>query len=131
MPLEPYASLSKLINGAGIVTRYDLKTYPNYQVWYTFRVYSTDQYAEVFEAATQIEASMAKDPTLGFFLSSSSGALVAGLVHLGWVDEHPAAYDPLYAITPLMIAVPETKGTALSVSIAAETPGIAKCVASP
>jgi hypothetical protein len=110
----------------GIVTRYDLYTYPDYQVWYTFIVYSVDDSAEVLAAAVQVQQAMAQDSRIGFFLSASSGGFVAGMVHLGWVDSPPSAYSAFDAITPIAIAVPATNGTALSVSIAASTPGTAK-----
>jgi hypothetical protein len=108
------------------VTRYDLYTHPDYQVWYTFIVYSASDSAQVLAAAVQVQQAMEQDSRAGFFLSVSSGVFVAGMVYLGWVDSPPPAFSAFNAITPIAIAVPATNGTALSVSIAASTPGIAK-----
>lgn len=66
------------------------------------------------------------DDRIGFFLTDNAGVFVAGMVHLGWVDEQPAAYDAFNSITPLAVAIPPTNGTMLSVAQAANTPGIAK-----
>ena len=108
------------------MTRYDLYTYPNYQVWYTFIVYSASDSAEVLAATVQVQQAMEQDNRVGFFLSVNGGVFVAGMVYLGWVDSPPSAFSAFDAITPIAIAVPATNGTALSVAIAATTPGTAK-----
>lgn len=108
------------------MTRYDLYTHPNYQVWYTFVIYSASESAAVLAATVQVQQAMAKDSRVGFFLSVNGGVFVAGMIYLGWVNSTPAAFSAFNAITPLAVAVPPTNGTAYSVSVAASTPGIAK-----
>jgi len=110
----------------GIVTEFELYTNPNYKVWYTFNVYNATDSAAVLNAAVSVQAAMDKDPHVGFFLTSSAGVFVAGFVYLGWQATPPAAYSAFFDhITPLVVAVPITNGTASSVSIAANTPGTA------
>jgi FAD/FMN-containing dehydrogenase len=126
------ADLFKALKGGGpnfgIVTEFELYTYPNYQVWYTFNVYSAADSAAVLTAASSVEAAMNNDKHAGFFLTSASGMFVAGFVYLGWQSTTPAAYGAFSSITPLAVAVPITNGTASSVSIAANAPGTAKWV---
>ncbi|PQE25321.1 6-hydroxy-D-nicotine oxidase protein [Rutstroemia sp. NJR-2017a BBW] len=126
------ADLFKALKGGGpnfgIVTEFELYTYPNYQVWYTFNVYSAADSAAVLTAASSVEAAMNNDKHAGFFLTSASGIFVAGFVYLGWQSTTPAAYSAFSSITPLAVAVPITNGTASSVSIAANAPGTAKRV---
>ncbi|PQE17815.1 6-hydroxy-D-nicotine oxidase protein [Rutstroemia sp. NJR-2017a BVV2] len=126
------ADLFKALKGGGpnfgIVTEFELYTYPNYQVWYTFNVYSAADSAAVLTAASSVEAAMNNDKHAGFFLTSASGMFVAGFVYLGWQSTTPAAYSAFSSITPLAVAVPITNGTASSVSIAANAPGTAKRV---
>lgn len=110
----------------GIVTRFDLYTNPDYKVWYTFRMYSPNDTAQVVRAAIKVQEAMESDDRIGFFLTSSAGFFVAGMLHLGWVEKAPEAFKAFEDITPMMIAVPETNGTAKSCAAASSTPGDAK-----
>jgi len=108
------------------VTRYDLYTYPDYKVWYTFKVYNGSDSAAVLAATVAVQGNMETDPALGLFLTDNGGMFIAGMVHLGWAVKQPAGYSPFDTITPLAVAIPPTNGTALSVAVAANTPGIAR-----
>jgi hypothetical protein len=109
----------------GIVTRFDLYTKPDYQVWYTFKVYSIDDVDRVTKAAVDVESNMANDDKVGFFLSVTPTALTAGMLHRGWLSARPKAFAPFDGITPLMTAIPETNGTQLSIAKVAAMSGAA------
>ena len=112
--------------GIGIVTRFDLYTYQDYKVWYTFKVYNGIDSAKVLAAAVELQFAMEADENVGFFLSVNNGGLVAGFIYLGWQDAQPDVFKIFDDIEPVVIAVPPTNGTALSVADASSNPGFAK-----
>lgn len=107
------------------MTRFDLYTDPEYGVWYTFKVYSANDVSDLMKAAVDVQIAMANDDRIGFFLSVNADFLVAGMLYRG---EAPASsvFQAFDKITPMMTAVPETKGTQLSVAQASVMPGQAK-----
>jgi hypothetical protein len=104
------------------VTRFDLYSYPDYQVWYTLKVYGPKDAEPVLNAAIKVQKAMESDDKIGFFLSVSSGFFVAGMIYLGSQDSKPPAFEAFDGITPINVAVPETNGTALSVAQACNIP---------
>jgi len=58
---------------------------------------------------------MDKDHKIGFFLSVQSSALSAGMLYHDW-DVPASAFAPFDQFTPLMVAIPETRGTMASCS---------------
>lgn len=77
------------------------------------------------KAAVEVQKSMEINDKIGFFLSVSDQAFTAGMVYRGHTTL-PNEFKVFDSITPLLIAVPETNGTALSVAIAASDPSLAK-----
>jgi len=127
---QEHSDLFRALKGGGsnfgIVTRFDLYTYSDYQVWYTFKVYGAADSLKVMEATVQVQKAMETDDRVGFFLSVNGGVFIAGMVYLGQADSQPSAFNAFDVITPLSVAIPATNGTALSVAIAAKMPGAAK-----
>jgi hypothetical protein len=80
---------NKYLFQTGIVTRFDLYTYPDYRVWYTFKVYSCEDSAKVMDAAVQVQQVMDIDDRVGFFLSLNGGVFIAGMIYLGWAESQP------------------------------------------
>ena len=109
----------------GIVTRFDLYTYPDYRVWYTFKVYNISDISQVMKASVEVQNAMEDDDRIGFFLSVNAGFFVAGMLYRGWTD-FPSVFYAFDSITPMTIAVPETNGTQLSAARAASMAGLAK-----
>jgi len=68
---------------------------------------------------------MEEDDRIGFFLSINAGFLVAGMLYRGETD-FPDVFHAFDDITPMMVAVPETKGTQLSCAKASSIVGVAK-----
>ncbi|PVH84694.1 FAD-binding domain-containing protein, partial [Cadophora sp. DSE1049] len=102
----------------GIVTRFDLYTYPDYKVWYTFKMYSADDTERVMKAVVEVQKAMETDDRIGLFLTCAGNFFVAGMLHLGWTDSPVPAFKALDEITPMMVTVPEMNGTAASVATA-------------
>ncbi|KAL9067841.1 MAG: hypothetical protein Q9157_006682 [Trypethelium eluteriae] len=99
----------------GVVTKFDLYTYPDYRVWYTFKVYNASDSERVIKASERVQKAMDEDDRIGFFLVTNSAFLVAGMLYMGWPEETPGIFRVFEDIKPMMDAVPETKGTQLSV----------------
>jgi hypothetical protein len=109
----------------GIVTRFDLYTYPDSKVWYTFKVYNTSDNERIMKATVALQKSMEVDDRIGFFLSINAGFIVGGMVYLGDTPP-PSAFQAFDGIESMMTAVPETLGTHASACLAAATEGLAK-----
>ncbi|CZR54640.1 uncharacterized protein PAC_04524 [Phialocephala subalpina] len=100
----------------GIVTRFDLQTFSDFHVWYTFRVYSAADIKQVMDATVKVQHSMEKDDRIGLFLSINPGFLVAGLLYKGQVSGTPSAFKVFDDIAPMAVPLPETQGTQFSVA---------------
>lgn len=115
----------------GIVTRFDLYTYPDDKVWYTFKMYSANDTERVMRAAIDVQKAMAVDDQIGFFLTCTGNSFVAGMLHLGWTSSPVTAFKAFDEITPMIVTVPETNGTASSVAAAVSMNEPAKYVRAP
>ncbi|KAI3326768.1 FAD-binding domain-containing protein [Xylariaceae sp. AK1471] len=66
--------LYKVLKGGGanfgIVTRFDLKTYPRIDAQYTINAYDASDYVNILRATTRLQEAMENDDKIGFFLSS-------------------------------------------------------------
>ena len=101
----------------GIVTRYDLYTKSEYQLWYTLKAYSANDSARVMEAAIKIEKSMDEDDKICFYLTTTPNSLVAIMLYRGHTAARPEAFAPLDDIKPVAVPTPETNGTQMSFAI--------------
>ncbi|KAI1348002.1 6-hydroxy-D-nicotine oxidase [Xylaria sp. FL0043] len=88
----------------GIVTRFDIETYPIIKTKYAVNVYDPADYVNILEATVQLQKSMEKDPKIGLFVSFSSQSVSI-----------PEAFDPFLKLNSrIMEAVPWTDGTIMS-----------------
>ncbi|KAF8861918.1 FAD-binding domain-containing protein [Acephala macrosclerotiorum] len=114
--------LFKVLKGGqlnfGIVTRFDLQTFSDYHVWYTFKVYSVADIKHVMDATVKVQQAMEKNNRIGLFLSINPGFLVAGMLYKGQVSGTPSAFNVFDEITPMTVPLPETQGTQFSVVMA-------------
>ncbi|KAF2497905.1 FAD-binding domain-containing protein [Lophium mytilinum] len=120
-----FVSYSSHPHSVGIVTKFDLYTYPEYRVWYTFRVYSAEHTDRIMEACAKVQKAMEDDDRIGFFLNVNAGFFVTGMLYRGSTEPGSAftAFDDI----PIMASpVPETRGTQLSVARASAMEGDAK-----
>ena len=113
----------------GIVTRFDLYTYSDYKVWYAFKMYSANDTKRIMRAAIDVQKAMNVDDRIGFFLTCTGSSFVAGMLHLGWTDSPVPAFKAFDEITPMMVTVPATNGTASPVAAAVSMNEPAKYVA--
>lgn len=111
----------RLIITTGIVTRFDLQTFSDYHVWYTFKAYSAADIKQVMDATVQVQQAMEEDDRVGLFLSINPGFLFAGMLYKGKISGTPSAFKPFYDIKPTAVPFPETQGTQLSVAAASTT----------
>jgi len=114
-------SLSNYFFNIGIVTRFDMKTFPGSELWFQFVVYSTSDKVAVMAATVKVQEAMLLDDRIGFFLTDSPGTLTAGMIYRG-EKSSPTAFEAFDSITPLMVAVPPTSGTFKSCAVIASLP---------
>lgn len=107
------------------MTRFDVYTYPDYQLWFTYRTYNSTDADRVMKAAVEVEKAMVEDDRVGFFLIADTGSLTAGMLYRGWTT-FPDAFHAFDGIEPLMTVVPPTNGTQFSVASASALENIAK-----
>ncbi|KAF2872236.1 hypothetical protein BDV95DRAFT_492280 [Massariosphaeria phaeospora] len=116
---KSHLDLFKALKGGGpnfgIVTRFDLHTYPDYRVWYNYKVYNTSNVKRVMQATIEVQKAMETNDKIGFFLNQGVGTLTAGLVYREWTT-FPAAFRAFDGIPVLLDAIPATNGTQASFS---------------
>lgn len=93
------------------MTRFDLYTYPDYQVWYTFKVYNGSDSERIIKASLKVQQAMEDDDRIGFFLSINPGFFVAGMLYRGECTSAPAVFNVFDNITPIATPVPETNAS--------------------
>ncbi|KAK5628867.1 hypothetical protein RRF57_004582 [Xylaria bambusicola] len=96
----------------GIVTRFDIQTYPLIKTKYAVNVYDPADYVNILKATVQVQESMEMDPKIGLFVSVSAQAASVGLLYADTPAEIPKAFDPFLQLDSLLMeAVPWTDGT--------------------
>ncbi|KIX10209.1 uncharacterized protein Z518_01290 [Rhinocladiella mackenziei CBS 650.93] len=93
----------------GIVTRFDLYTNPEYQVWYSTKMYSVEDKDRVVKAAIEVQQAMDEDDRIGFYLTVGTEFFCGWHVVQG--TEFPAVFHAFDGIKPMAVPVPETVGT--------------------
>ena len=74
----------------GIVTRFDIKTYPLIKAQYTINLYRPDDYVAINNATIQTQELMESDPKIGLFTNFNQNFVAVGLLYAG---EHKAGTD--------------------------------------
>ncbi|KAI0010243.1 hypothetical protein F4779DRAFT_616820 [Xylariaceae sp. FL0662B] len=95
----------------GIVTRFDLQTYP-ISTQYTINTYDPSGFGEVLRATAKAQAAMETDPKIGMFTFVNSTYVAVGLLYADSEAQRPKAFDTFFNLRSLITsAVPTTKGT--------------------
>ncbi|KAK7751446.1 hypothetical protein SLS62_006531 [Diatrype stigma] len=96
----------------GIVTRYDIQTYPLIQTQYTVNIYNTADYDNIHNATANLQKAMEEDPKIGAFVNVQATFVAVGLLYAEWTAERPKAFDEFFNLGSLLqAAVPTTNGT--------------------
>lgn len=99
---------------SGIVTRYELRTWPLKHIWYQLTVYSPDQTRDLLKAFAAYQKLPDTKGSVSMIVTLSS--VVVGLVYSEPL-ESPEFFQHFYAIPPLAVAVPSTLGTVQTLSL--------------
>jgi FAD/FMN-containing dehydrogenase len=99
----------------GIITKFDVHTFPVKNIWYQVGIYSNDQVPAILDAFTewQITGSTDTKSTVALIIGLQSTTL--GLFYSEPANQ-PAVFKPFYGIPTLTIALPATNGTVLSLT---------------
>ncbi|KAI1099513.1 6-hydroxy-D-nicotine oxidase [Jackrogersella minutella] len=99
----------------GIVTRFDIQTYPLINAQYTVLVYNPSGFKEVLRATTEAQEAMEIDPKIGMFTSVNPTFIAVGVFYADTGVEQPQAIKTFFDLKSLMTtAVPTRKGTVKS-----------------
>ncbi|KAH9890763.1 FAD-binding domain-containing protein [Xylariomycetidae sp. FL2044] len=96
----------------GIVTRFDIQTYPQIKTQYTVNIYDSSDYVNIMQAIAELHGAMEDDPKIGTFAYVNPTFVVVGLFYAEWTDERPQAFERFFSMKSLMTtAVPTTNGS--------------------
>lgn len=96
----------------GIVTRFDLQTYPNIKVQYTMKLYDPSNYLNILRAIVEVQEAMETDPKYGIFVNLERKFVGVGFFYADWPEETPKAFRTFFNLSSLMDSpVPITNGT--------------------
>ncbi|PYI05444.1 6-hydroxy-D-nicotine oxidase [Aspergillus sclerotiicarbonarius CBS 121057] len=101
----------------GIVTRFDLETYPLINVQYTINLYNPEDHLAINQATVAVQQAMEEDPKIGMFTNFNNGFVAVGLFYGDHPAEPPKAFEPFHNLKSLLTTVlPSTNGTLLSLA---------------
>ncbi|KAI1757665.1 FAD-binding domain-containing protein [Xylaria castorea] len=109
----------------GIVTRFDIQTYPLIRTQFVVNLYNSSDYLNIFQATMKVQKSMELDPKIDFYVTVTPTVVVVGMFYANWVSQPPTAFDPFYQLESLVgTMLPLTNGTvtSLAVDLGANTP---------
>lgn len=96
----------------GIVTRFDIATYPLMNIQYTINAYDAADYVNILQATVQVQEAMESDPKIGLFTNVRNGFLIVGLMYADCPAKTPKAFEPFLKLTSLVnVILPTTNGT--------------------
>ena len=97
-------------NNFGIVTRFDMRTSPIHNIWYTIVAYNPKDYEKVMPAFAEVQANMEKDPKANVYMLASKSKITVAFFYAESAVQ-PDAFSPLLSMTPMVVPVPPTNGT--------------------
>ncbi|KAI5926035.1 hypothetical protein F4810DRAFT_708117 [Camillea tinctor] len=99
----------------GVVTRFDLETYPLIQTQYTINLYNPSDYVNILKATVEAQEALDGDPKANLVAHFTTDHAAVGLSYADVPTEKPRAFSPFSSLTSLTkAAVPTTNGTILS-----------------
>ncbi|KAH7322477.1 hypothetical protein B0I35DRAFT_449921 [Stachybotrys elegans] len=99
----------------GVVTRFDLNTIEEDQIWGQINIYTPDQALEVLDAFGEWQSNGASDSNSNIALSIGLDAITVGLIYAKPTIQ-PAVFSPFYNLTPLASVVPPSNLTHAQIS---------------
>ncbi|KAI1213726.1 FAD-binding domain-containing protein [Annulohypoxylon truncatum] len=103
----------------GLVTRFDIDTYPLLHTQYSINTYNTTDYAYILNATVQVQEAMEFDSRIDIFVTFSPSAINVGLFYADWAVEPPAVFKPFYNLESLIGSpVPLANGIIVSLTSA-------------
>ncbi|KAI1498610.1 hypothetical protein F5X99DRAFT_392817 [Biscogniauxia marginata] len=107
----------------GVVTRFDLETYPLIQTQYTINLYNPSDYVNILKATADVQEALETDPKASLFTNFTANHAAVGLLYAGVPAEKPQIFAPFSNLTSLTKTVtPTTNGTISSLSKAMAYP---------
>ncbi|KAI0382241.1 6-hydroxy-D-nicotine oxidase [Hypomontagnella monticulosa] len=125
--VELHRSLKGGGSNFGIVTRFDIQTYPLVSTQYAVLVFDPAGYEEVLHATIELQKAMESDPKIGTFVSVNPTFMAVGLLYADSEADQPKELKAFFNLKSLVsTAVPVTKGTIKSLvdAIALTTPSV-------
>ncbi|KAI8946482.1 FAD-binding domain-containing protein [Xylaria longipes] len=102
----------------GIVTRFDIHTYPLIHAQYALYLYDIADYHNIFEATEEVQRRMEEDNKADTFVSVSSEGMVIGMFYADTPAEPPSIFKPFLSLdSQVSTLIPLTNGTVLSLAI--------------
>ncbi|KAI1433457.1 FAD-binding domain-containing protein [Xylaria sp. CBS 124048] len=109
----------------GIITRFDIATYPVIRANYAVNLYNSSDYLNILNATAKVLSSMDSDPNVDFYVSVTPTVVSIGMFYADWLAEPPAAFAPFNELESFVgPMVPLENGTvaSLGADLAANTP---------
>jgi len=115
-------------NNFGIVTRLDLFTFPQGNIWGGSKVYTIDQSPALFKAFYDMNANPNVDPYAALWLAFAYVGAAGGWFGSGEYvytkpEADPPVFDEFKAITPIQSSMSITSLTNLTIAVNASNPG--------
>ncbi|KAL6706116.1 hypothetical protein ACN47E_006032 [Coniothyrium glycines] len=120
--IDLYRALRGGGNNFGIVTRFDMKTSPIHNIWFSLFTFDPKDYEKFMPALAQVQANMEKDPNANVYFLASSREVECALFYAKPAGSKPDAFAPLLNLTPLEVIAPPTNGTVYGLAQAMSPP---------
>jgi hypothetical protein len=99
----------------GIVTRFDIITYPLLNIQYAINIYNAADLENLIKATLDVQTAMESDPNIGLFVNSRRGVVIVGMLYADQPLEKPTAFDSFLSLPSLLqTMLPTTNGTLAS-----------------
>lgn len=99
----------------GIVTRFDIETYPLIKAQYTFSMYNPLDYININAATIAVQKEMEKDRKLNLFTNYNKNFVAIFQLYADIPTERPKAFETLDNLPSKMnTPLPQTNGTILT-----------------
>ncbi|RYP11349.1 hypothetical protein DL765_007812 [Monosporascus sp. GIB2] len=101
----------------GIVTRFDIQTYPVIHAQYAVNVYDAADYHNIFEATKEVQRRMESDNKVDTFLAISPSTISIGMLYADTPAKPPTVFEPFLQLeSQVDTLIPLTNGTVLSLA---------------
>lgn len=96
----------------GVVTKFELQTYPLLKTHYTVSLYKPDDHANIIEASIDAHKRMEDDPKAAYFTNFHRDFVAIGQLYADTPKEEPKVFEAFNKLESMMApVVPKTDGT--------------------